>query len=337
MKRMAIAGAAHPHVEYALDEAARSPELEVVAVADPSSDVAEKWAAPFGARTFTDHRRMLAEIAPDIVVVAGIYGDRAAVVIDALRAGCDVVADKPLCTTLDELDAIEDAAAETGRSVTLLLEKRSYPETIAALRIVRSGELGTIVGIASMGPHKLNRPTRPAWFFDAARYGGILTDLAVHDIDAALLFTGATEGVVSGAVTGALPGHPDFATYGVVSIITPNALITADVSWLTPAASELHGDYRMRITGTEGTAELFWARHRLVVTTSTVPTREVELPAGFRPAERALAALARGEAPDSSTREGILATRLALHAQRSAGASSERTAWTSEVPMRVLP
>jgi predicted dehydrogenase len=324
---VAVAGAAHPHVQYALDEIARTPELRLVAVADPSPAVAERCAGPFGARTFADHRRMLEEAAPSIVVVAGVYGDRGRVVVDALRAGCDVVADKPLCTSLEQLDEIERAAAERGRSVSLLLEKRTYPVTIAAQRLVADGGLGAIVGVSSSGPHKLNRAARPPWFLEAGRYGGILTDLAVHDIDAALLLTGAVAGTVTGAVAGTVPAAPGFATYGVASLTTPGALITIEVDWLTPAASDVHGDYRMRLTGTEGTAELLWARNRLVVTTSSTPPRDLPLPAGLRPAERTLLPLARGERPDVSTTESLRATRIALLAQRSAARGSEPQAW----------
>ena len=270
---------------------------------------------------------MLAEIVPDLVVVAGVYGDRGTVIIDALHAGAHVIADKPMCTTVPELDAIERAVRETGRFVTLLLEKRGYPVTIAALELVRSGALGAIVGITSSGPHKLLRPTRPAWFFDHAVYGGILNDLAVHDIDAALLFSGASAGVVSGAVRAPLAGVPSFATYGQATMQLGETLVASEVSWLTPAASSLHGDYRMRITGTTGTAELFWARNRLVVTTDTAPTHEVPLPPGLRPAEQAVRALAAGDEPAATTRDGLLATRVALLAQESASLGSAPLSW----------
>jgi predicted dehydrogenase len=319
MTRIAIAGAAHPHVAYATAEVDAVDSLELVAVADPNREIAERWAGPYDAQVFTEHQEMLREVEPDIVMVAGIYGDRGQVVVDALNAGCHVIADKPLCTTIEDLDAITEAAQRTGRHVTLLLEKRYYPVTLAALEI--AGQLGTVHGVAASGPHKLNRPTRPAWFFDRARYGGVLNDLAVHDIDAGLLFTGLTSGTVSGSIVG--------SSYGVATLSGPGALITAGVDWMNPAGSPMHGDYRMKLVGAEGTAELLWARNRLVVTTTNLAPHDVPLPAGHRPAELPLQALAAGNEPDITTRGGLLATRLALLAQQSAETGGVPLPWTT--------
>jgi predicted dehydrogenase len=330
MTRIAVAGAAHPHVDYALDEIGRNPDYRLVAVADPDRELAAKWAAPYGAQVFTDHRTMLDAVEADVVVTAGVYGDRGRTVVDALRAGCHVLADKPLCTTLDDLEAITAAARETGRHVVLMLEKRYYPETLAALELVRAGTLGEITGVLSSAPHKLNRSARPGWFFDRAGYGGILADLAVHDIDAALLFTGLTAGTVRGDIAGTVPGTDGFAPYGVATLASAGVLVTAEVSWMTPAASAVHGDYRMRLIGTRGTAELLWARRRLVVTTDEDTTYDAPLGDGLRPARLPLRALADGAEPDISTAHSLLATRLALLAQRSAddeGGTS--TPWTA--------
>ena len=317
MTRIAIAGAAHPHVAYATAEVDRSGEYDLVAVADPSRATAERWAGPYDAKVFTDHQELLREVEPDVVMVAGIYGDRGRVVVDALNAGSHVMADKPLCTTLEELDAIAEAAHRTGRHVTLLLEKRYYPVTLAARGI--ADRLGTIHGVTSSGPHKLNRPTRPDWFFERERYGGLLNDLAVHDIDAALLFTGLTSGTVSGAIVD--------GRYGVATLSGPGALITAGVDWMTPAGSPMHGDYRMKLTGTEGTAELLWARNRLILTTTDLEPHDVPLPDGHRPAELPLKALAAGNEPDITTERGLLATRLALLAQQSAETGGAPLPW----------
>ncbi len=59
----------------------------------------------------------------------------------------------------------------------------------------------------------------------------------------------------------------------------------------------MHGDYRLRLVGTRGTAEIFWARGRVEVTTDDQPTRALDLPPGRRPAEEALDAFADGRTP----------------------------------------
>ncbi|WP_166999434.1 Gfo/Idh/MocA family protein [Paramicrobacterium fandaimingii] len=328
MIRIAIIGAAHPHVEYVLDELRRDErhDFALVGVYDPDPAIAEHYARLFDVPGFADSEELLAE-GIDIAVIAGVYGTRGDHVVSALRAGAHVLADKPLCTSLAELEAIEAAAAETGGTVNLLLEKRGYPETIAALAVVRSGELGNIHGITSSGPHKLKRGQRPEWFFDRAQYGGILTDLAVHDLDAALMFAPLVAGSVRGDIAGPLDGAPDFALYGVASVSTPQTVITAEVSWLTPQKSDVHGDYRLRIIGTRGTLEIFWARGRVDVTTAELEKRSLKLPPGLRPAEQALGAFADGTIPQVSTRESLVATRLALLAQHSADHGSELQSW----------
>jgi predicted dehydrogenase len=60
---------------------------------------------------------MLDEVEVDIVAVGDYYGVRGERVIAALERGKHVIADKPLCTSLAELDRIEQLAAEKGLSV----------------------------------------------------------------------------------------------------------------------------------------------------------------------------------------------------------------------------
>ncbi|WP_328991552.1 Gfo/Idh/MocA family oxidoreductase [Kribbella sp. NBC_01245] len=319
--RLAVIGAAHAHVSYALDELAYRDELVLVGIADPDSQIAER----FGVAAYSEHRRLLDEQKPDVVMIAGIYAERAAAIVDALYAGAHVLADKPLCTTLAGLEAIENAQRETGRIVSLLLEKRNYPETLAARALLADGALGELVQVASSGPHKLNRATRPDWFLQRQTYGGILGDLAVHDIDLVLLLSGATEGTVTG-----LSDATDFALYGSLLLRAGPVAASIEVNWLTPAAAPYHGDYRMRLSGTEGTAELFWAQGRLIAATSERPPWEVDLPPGRRPAADALEALAAGREPECGTAAAFAATRIALLAQQSADAGGPVLPWTIE-------
>jgi predicted dehydrogenase len=327
MVRVAIAGAAHPHVEYALRELALTPELSLVAVADPCLDIAVACAAGSQARVFADHREMLDRVAPEIVVAAGVYRDRGTIVVDALNAGCHVVADKPLCITSAELEAIRIASQASRGSVTLLLEKRFYPETIAAMDLVSSGAIGEVIEVNSTGPHKLNLSERPSWFLDRATYGGILTDLITHDIDLALVFTKATSGTITGAVAGELPDRPGFALSGVAMLRTPTQLMVLEANWLTPAASPVHGDYHMRVVGCEGVVDLWWARNLVTLATSGKAAHHVETGTGYRPAEPVFESLIRGEVPPLAGKDSFITTQLALLAQESAESQGAPMKW----------
>ncbi|MFI6348446.1 Gfo/Idh/MocA family protein [Streptomyces sp. NPDC050560] len=324
--RLAVLGAAHPHVTYALDELPHHDGLALVAVADPDPALAHTHAHPHRVPSYRDHRALLADHGPDVVMVAGIYAQRARAVIDALEAGAHVLADKPLCTTLDDLDAIEEAAARTGRTVSLLLEKRHYPETVAARQLLARGELGELATVAASGPHKLRRAQRPAWFLDRRSYGGIISDLAVHDIDLVLHLSHASEGTVTAV---SAPAPDGFPLSGAVLLRAGTLAATIEVSWLTPAAAPWHGDYRMRLTGTRGVAELLWARHTLTAVTDTREPHEVPLPPGRRPGDEALSALAAGRVPEVDTAQSVAVTRIALLAQLSADEGGTPHSWTT--------
>ncbi len=200
---------------------------------------------------------------------------------ECLRRGVFAIVDKPLAITIAQLAEIEAALA--GRDLlTLLLEKRFYPVTLALREIIASGELGEIVTITSTGPHKLRPAGRPDWLFDPARYGGILADLAVHDIDLALTFTGAKAGTVTGWISPvSAEGTTGFPAAGRAVLTCDGGLqIAIDVDWTQPDASPRHGDYAMRISGTRGRADMLFAQNLLLVETATRACREVALPRG---------------------------------------------------------
>lgn len=328
MTGIVIAGVAHSHVDYATSELRARPELSLRGVFDADREGAERIATPFGAPVVDSLDELLA-LGADIVVCAGVYNERAATVIAALESGADVLCDKPLCIALDELDAIEAAMRRTGRQVALMLEKRTYPETLALRAALRSGELGRLVAFSSWAPHKLLRDVRAPWFLDPATYGGILADLLVHDVDIALQLTGATRGTVRGWLGPQI--DTGFRLQGGATVSFGDGdgpVLSAEVDWLTPAGSEIHGDYRMRVVGTEGTAELFWGRGRCELTTAAEARHDVDLDAGRRPAEDALdALLTGGEIAAIATADAILATRIALLAEQSARSGGIELTW----------
>jgi predicted dehydrogenase len=93
--------------------------------------------------------------------------DRAALAIAAMRAGKDVMVDKPGCTTLDQLAAMRAVQAETGRIWSVDYSERfEVPSVTLAEALVRDGAIGRVVQTVGLGPHRLNRRRGPDWFFD---------------------------------------------------------------------------------------------------------------------------------------------------------------------------
>lgn len=206
-----------------------------------------------------DRERLFDDPSIDFVVSAAIPRDRPAIAIRAMRAGKDVMVDKPGATTLADVAAIEAAARETGRIFSICFSERFVVRACeTASRLVAEGAIGRVVQTTGLGPHRLNRAIRPAWFFDREAYGGILTDIASHQIDQFLHFTGsaAAEVVASAVANHALPEVPDFEDYGEILLRSDHASGFIRVDWYTPDGLPTWGDGRLVLLGTEGYIEL---------------------------------------------------------------------------------
>jgi predicted dehydrogenase len=325
---IAIIGAAHPHVEYVLSEIANRTDVRVVAVADHDEARRAELERRTSAPGYADPNTLLDTHPIRAAAVFTEFGLRAPIVAELLRRGIFVIADKPMAVTLAQLALIEETLA--GRNLlTLLLEKRFYPVTLALRSIIDSGELGDVVSITATGPHKLVPSRRPAWMFEPATYGGILADLTVHDIDLALWLTGYTGGTVSGWIS-SIPaaGTTDFPALGrAILACDGGPQFVIEVDWIQPEASPRHGDYAMRISGTNGRADVLFAENQLLVETATSPLREVDLPAGTSPASFAFDHLVRGEILQIPTMEALRATRIAILAQESAANGGQPMRW----------
>jgi predicted dehydrogenase len=113
--------------------------------------------------------------------------------------------------------------------------------------------------VIGLGPHRLNAPSRPAWFWEASKYGGILVDIGSHQFEQALFYTGAKDARVlhSKVANYHCPEHPEFQDFGDATMVTDNgATFYCRVDWFTPQGLGCWGDARAIILGTDGTIEL---------------------------------------------------------------------------------
>ena len=207
-----------------------------------------------------DHwQALLDDPSIDLIVISCIPRDRAAHAIAAMAAGKDVMTDKPGCTTMAQLDAIMAMQAKTGRIWSVDFSERfEVPAVTRAAELVAQGAIGRVVQTVGLGPHRLNRATRPDWFFDRAAYGGILTDIASHQIDQFLFFTGAKDAQITLASVAniAHPDDPGLQDFGEIALSAPEGRGYIRVDWFTPDALPTWGDGRLTILGTEGYIEL---------------------------------------------------------------------------------
>jgi predicted dehydrogenase len=125
--------------------------------------------------------------------------------------------------------------------------------------LVHDGAIGRIVQVIGLGPHRLNKASRPAWFFEKAKYGGILCDIGSHQFEQFLFYSGATEAEITQAAVGNLDNSdtPEFEDFGEVSLLGNNGSSNyVRVDWFTPNGLSTWGDGRTIILGTKGYIEL---------------------------------------------------------------------------------
>ncbi len=192
----------------------------------------------------------------DIIVSAAIPCDRAGIAIDAMLHGKDVMVDKPGVTSFAQLAAVQQAVRDTGRIFSICFSERFVvPATIVAGKIIADGAIGQVIQTIGIGPHRLNRAIRPPWFFNPESYGGILVDIASHQIDQFLHFTESHDGDIISSSVGHF-GQANFEDFGEILIRSPHGSGYIRVDWFTADGLPTWGDGRLFILGTEGSIEL---------------------------------------------------------------------------------
>jgi predicted dehydrogenase len=208
--------------------------------------------------------RSLDEILDDssikLVAAAAIPCDRGPIGCKVMEAGKDYFTDKTPFTTLDQLAQARAVTARTGRKYMVYYSERLHVEcAMHAGTLIGQGAVGRVVQVVGLGPHRLNAPSRPAWFFEKAKYGGILCDIGSHQIEQFLFYTGATDARVTHALATnfANPNYSELQDFGEASLVADNGATNHfRVDWFTPAGLRTWGDGRTFILGTEGYIEL---------------------------------------------------------------------------------
>jgi predicted dehydrogenase len=194
-----------------------------------------------------------------LVASSGIPIDRAPLGIRVMQAGKDYMVDKPGIITFDQFKKVKKVQKETDRIYSIMYSERlGVPAAVKAGELVKAGVIGKVVQTVGLGPHRMSPKTRPDWFFEPSKAGGVLCDIGSHQCDQFLFYTGSTEAVVNFSQIGNfnIPYYPDYQDFGDMSVRSPHASGYIRIDWFTPDSLATWGDGRTFILGTEGYIEL---------------------------------------------------------------------------------
>ena len=257
--RFATIGLNHNHI-YGQTRTMLDAGAELVSVFAQEDDLATDYLRAFPqARRVMDKRAILDDPSIQLVVSATIPDVRAATAIDVMRHGKDVMVDKPGVITFEELAAVRQVQAQTGRIFSVCYSERFESRaTEKASQLVAAGAIGKVVQTVGLGPHALRNNPRPDWFFQRKRYGGVLCDIGAHQCDQFLHFTGSTRAEVVASHIGNLgnPDTPELEDFGEVLLRGNGGTGFIRVDWFTPKGLGVWGDGRLTILGTDGYIEL---------------------------------------------------------------------------------
>lgn len=230
-------------------------------VYDPDPEKVKAFVTQFPqARPAQSEAQVLAD--PDVLLIAGaaIPSERCPLGLRVMDAGKDYITDKAPLVSLSQLDAAKAKVAQTGRKYMVYYSERLHVESaVYAGQLIEQGAIGRVLQTIGLGPHRLNAPSRPSWFFEKDKYGGILCDIGSHQIEQFLYYTGAKDATVTRSQIANYnhPRYPGLDDFGDAMLLGDNgATGYFRVDWFTPDGLSTWGDGRTMILGTEGYIEL---------------------------------------------------------------------------------
>ncbi len=251
----------HGHIYGQIDGlASAGGTLKYVLDADPA-----RYASVLAKYPLAKVVRSLDEILDDsevrLFTAAAVPSSRSGIGIRVMDAGKDYLTDKSPFTTLEQLGEAKAAVQRTGRKYGVCYSERLLSESgYYAGELIRGGAIGRVLQVLNLAPHNLAAASRPAWFFEKARYGGILTDIGSHQFEQFLHYAGALDGTINFARAenfASGDAYPEFEDFGEASAtLDTGASCYCRLDWFNPKGSKIWGDGRSFVLGEKGYIEV---------------------------------------------------------------------------------
>jgi len=229
----------------------KSAGVQLVAVMDNREDSARATAEATGAKAFTDIEAF-ARAGMDAAIVCSPPVTHRNAALTLMGEGVHVLCEKPFATTIDDAQAMVDAANDSGLTLMMASKFRYAEDVIRAKSMIASGMLGQTLfydncfsGIVNMRERWNSNP--------AISGGGVLIDNGTHSVDIVRYLLGPIKKVF--AFEGKrVAGLPVEDTVTLSFITAENVHGTIRLSWSVQVDSSTFID----ITGTEGALRVGW-------------------------------------------------------------------------------
>ena len=265
--RFSVCGMSHDHIYGMVGAVLRGGgQLVSLYAAEPerAAEFLKRFPQAKQARTEDE---ILNDSTIQLVLSSAVPVDRAPLGVRVMRHGKDFLVDKPGVTTLDQLAEVRRTIKETGRIYAIMYSERlEVKAAVKAGELVHAGAIGRVIQTINIAPHQVTQKAgdaggasgRPDWFWDPAKYGGILTDIGSHQVDQFLFYTGSdvAEVVASQVANINHKDHPAFQDFGDMMLEGNRGMGYVRLDWFTPHGLGTWGDGRLFILGTEGYIEL---------------------------------------------------------------------------------
>ena len=169
---------------------------ELTAVFDVQEERAQEFAKRYGAKAYTSIEAMVKENGLDVVSVCTPHPVHRQAAVAALKAGANIAIEKPLASSLEDCDAILQAAEENHAVGTAICQRRFFPPSMRIRKAIDDGKIGTpILGTVNMygwrdAAYYASDPWRGTWKGEG---GGVLVNQAPHQLDLLLWYMGEIE------------------------------------------------------------------------------------------------------------------------------------------------
>ncbi|QJW91363.1 Gfo/Idh/MocA family oxidoreductase [Spirosoma taeanense] len=195
--RIAVIGpgkVAHLHAKAVL----QTPDTQLVAVYGRTYQKADDFARQYGIPAYDNIADMVAREAVDLCLVCTTHPAHRDPTVAALDAGSHVLVEKPLASSLEDCDAMIEAARRNGRYLGTISQRRFYEPSQRIRRAIDEGKIGKpVLGTVQMlgwrdEAYYKSDAWRGTW---AEEGGGVLVNQSPHQLDLLLWYMGEIEAV----------------------------------------------------------------------------------------------------------------------------------------------